>query len=249
MLAREQGFRFEVLQPADFDRAGRLWARIFGESEPLAVHCGADPDALLSAWSGAYFRAARELGLSLVARRDGTIVAFRFAGDLAVFANPPLSAYLHALGRQVFGSWMYPHAGELTVYGHPIDRIRREWFETPPAGTDPHVFGHVLEMLGVGVAPEFRGLGLGARMTELTQQLAASRGYRWAVVSCTNRHSQKIFEGLDYQERIALEYDALEWNEQFPYRGVVDLDSGRRETHIRGYLRQLVTTKSDQVST
>eukprot|EP00762_Andalucia_godoyi_P003467 ANDGO_04248.mRNA.1 hypothetical protein len=81
-----------------------------------------------------------------------------------------------------------------------------------------------LHILTAGVEPEYRGLGVLRKMTNLSLELALRQGYHMAIAECTSRAAVLALTRSGFETRGSYEYAAFEWNGTHPFR----LDSSKK---------------------
>lgn len=241
-------YHIEKMTRESFEETGRVYRRVFAEQEPLIVHLGLTITDMETMFKTNYYQALKTSEVTAIARdaRNANIVGLRFAGDLSEHVNTSIMDAFEA-GAMRLLDWqprlfssivdlIYPNSLKLAAYGILEKRLIQEWLQKYcPSEIDPSQKGQVVKMMGVAVLAEHQGYQLGQHMTLLTHELARQKGYRYAVVTCTNVLSQRIFERLGYQLRYQIEYDHFRFAQDYPFRGVMNTKKTKREYYSNVY--------------
>lgn len=225
-----------------------LFERVFQQHEPVTKHLGLGLAAMKTMTNSAGYRALAEDGLTAIVEHGPSqeLVGFRIAGDLARQTSPRLGerfeqVVVRMMDRfprltSILGAPFYENLYGLLAYNHlehvNIDR----WLEHRHPQVSARIpRGAAVKMAGIGLLPEHRGYGLGARSTAYVHELARRKGYRWSVVQCTGLYSQQLFESLGYTLYCEIEYDQFRYGKRFPFKGLTSVDGIRPERAAKGY--------------
>lgn len=177
---------YSIYGDADKDETAKLLGGVFARRDPPAVAAGITPTEF-EAFVRLFLPKAGPEGLTVLARLEetGELAGVMLNEDCA--SDPP--------------DGMDDLPGSFGPVGDILGGLSGEYHDSnrfePGAGV--HLFL-------LGVADGALGMGIAQELVAASLRHAANKGYRKAVVECTNRTSQHIFRKFGFTDRIVRSY-------------------------------------------
>lgn len=177
---------YSIYTAADEDATARLIGEVFAHRDPPAVAAGITPEEF-EAFVRLFLPKAGPEGLTVLAR-------FEDNGELAgVMLNEDCASDLP--------EGMYDLPASFGPVGDILGGLAGEYHEKNHFGP-----GEGVHLFLLAVADRGLGMGIGQELVAASLRHAADKGYRKAVVECTNKTSQHIFRKFGFTDRIARSY-------------------------------------------
>lgn len=188
MTSAENGIpvSYSIYTGADEDETAKLLGEVFARRDPPAVAAGITP-AEFESFVRLFLPKAGPEGLTVLARFEdtGALAGVMLNEDCASELPDGMADLPESFGP--VGDILGGLAGEYHERNH---------FEP---GEGVHLFL-------LGVADGALGMGIAQELVAASLRHAADKGYRKAVVECTNKMSQHIFRKFGFTDRIARSY-------------------------------------------
>ncbi len=177
---------YSIYTEADEDQTARLLGDVFAHRDPPAVAAGITP-AEFEAFVRLFLPKAGPEGLTVLAR-------FEDSGELAgVMLNEDCASDLPAGMNDLPMSF--------APVGDILGGLAGEYHENHHFGP-----GEGVHLFLLGVADGGLGMGIAQELVAASLRHAADKGYRKAVVECTNKTSQHIFRKFGFTDRVVRSY-------------------------------------------
>lgn len=177
---------YSIYTDADEDETASLIGEVFAHRDPPAYATGITPKEF-EAFARLFLPKADPEGLTVIARFEdtGELAGVMLNEDCASEMPDGMDDLPESFGP--VGDILGGLAGEYHEKNH---------FEP---GEGVHLFL-------LAVADRGLGMGIGQELVAASLRHAADKGYRKAVVECTNKTSQHIFRKFGFTDRIARSY-------------------------------------------
>jgi len=177
---------YSIYTDADRDETAALLGEVFARRDPPAVAAGITPPEF-EAFVRLFLPKAGPEGLTVLARFEET-------GELAgVMLNEDCASDLP--------DGMDDLPESFGPVGDILGGLSGEYHESNHFAT-----GEGVHLFLLGVADGALGMGIAQELVAASLRHAAGKGYRKAVVECTNKTSQHIFRKFGFTDRVARSY-------------------------------------------
>jgi ribosomal protein S18 acetylase RimI-like enzyme len=192
---------YAIAEPSDLQDVIHLLARVFSESEPLAVAMNIS----LSEMEQFLRHVAPEMisdGLTVISRSkdsrlNGILLTDDFASPAALDVNQFTSKYLPIL----------------SMLDTLDEEFRRERTISP---------GECLHLFMLAVDGQFAGRGIGQGLVQACIDNGVRKGYRLAVTEATGKASQHIFRKNGFADRFNIAYRDFMYEDKAVFSSIRD---------------------------